>query len=245
MLASLDAAPVPLAYQGRGRTVTSYLVRETVRQALYAPVTQYEPLALLLASCVAGDFSPLFQSPAAASLSAEGACEAAVPVDGYSWNMDAAMGVLCGDSIGQVGDRNATWARSVVGSLEAQSPTFGSAWARLMLSCTGWEVEPGYAFAGPFGGPAAEGQPLLVLSNRLDHATPLGNAVRVAGSYPGSGLVIQEASGHTALLSSKSECVARAVGEYMDTGKVVKGQTICQPECLPSIPFKACPGLPA
>jgi hypothetical protein len=54
-------------------------------------------------------------------------------------------------------------------------------------------------------GAAEASHPILWLSNTRDLVTPLGNAVRMAGRFPGSVVFGQDADGH-ATLAQRSLC---------------------------------------
>ncbi|KAG7133035.1 putative hydrolase like protein [Verticillium longisporum] len=251
---ALVKTPIVTVAGGRVRFVTSLIVRDTIRRALYSPIKAYELLSIVLATTLAGDYSLLLQSPAVNNYERKDVCVVPgdyYPPQNYTWDSEAGMGVLCGDSASKAGERNnVSWAESIVEQLDAQSPTAGEPWARIPLSCSGWRYRPKYAFRGPFGHlnldlskaedkPAA---PLLILSTRHDHATPLANAEHLSTLYPGSAVVIQESVGHCALITSRSECTAQHLRTYFDVGKVPRSGTTCEEDCSPGIPFVPCPG---
>ncbi|KAG7134154.1 putative hydrolase like protein [Verticillium longisporum] len=250
----LAKTPIAIVAGGRVRFVTSLIVRDTIRRALYSPIKAYEPLSIVLATTLAGDYSLLLQSPAVNNYERKDVCVVPgdyYPPQNYTWDSEAGMGVLCGDSAIKAGERNnVSWAESIVEQLDAPSPTAGEPWARIPLSCSGWKFQPKFAFRGPFGHlvldlsktedkPAA---PLLILSTRHDHATPLANAENLSTLYPGSAVVIQESVGHCALVTSRSECTAQHLRTYFDIGKVPRSGTTCEEDCSPGIPFLPCPG---
>jgi len=84
---------------------------------------------------------------------------------------------------------------------------------------------------------------MLILSARYDHATPLENAFALSRMHEGSAVVVQESVGHVALSVSTSECTAKIVREYFDTGRLPVNGTSCAADCEAGIPFKACPGV--
>lgn len=256
LIQQLIDAPVPFIFQGRTRLITSLLVRDTIRQSLYSPIMLYEPLSVTLAEALVGNYTLLLQATPAAqgSIEREDVCtqpSESDPQPEYLWSDEAGMGVLCGDSAALAGDRNISWAEDIVAKLAAQSPTAGEPWSRIPLSCSGWEFKPKYTFTGPFGSTSnrdsndrdnTTSAPLLVLSNRYDHATPLANAEALSDRYPGSALLVQESYGHCALLTSKSECTAQHLRRYFDSGELPKKGATCEEDCQAAIPFKACPG---
>ncbi len=255
LMRSLQQSPISFIHNNRVQMVTSYLVSEAIRLSLYTPISTYESLAYKLAGAVAGNFSLLLSDDLVVHFShpTDVCTEPPVtsPPQVYNFADEATTGIICGDSQASAGNRNLSWAASTVARITNQSPTIGEAWARILLACAEWQVEPPYAFSGPFGSPApgngsadAPAAPLLILSTRTDHATPLANAFALSRLHGGSAVVVQESVGHCALLSSVSPCTYGIVREYFHTGTVPPNGTVCEAECVPSIPYKACPGLP-
>ncbi|KAJ4388270.1 hypothetical protein N0V85_007728 [Neurospora sp. IMI 360204] len=254
----LIASPVSVvAADGRIRLITSIIVRDAIRQTLYSPISLYEPLSNMLAEALAGNYTLLSQSPAAMDYKRNNVCDKPVmdssfPPPEYTWDNEATIGVLCGDSAAASASEHTTlsWAQDIVKKLEAQSPTTAEPWSRIPLACLGWKFQPKYAFGGPFGhssGPDARhtpSAPMLILSNRYDHATPLRNAHSLSKAYPGSVVLVQESFGHCALLTSKSACTAEHVRSYFESGKVPERGSTCSEDCRPSIPYTTCPGFP-
>lgn len=244
---SIEKAPVSTVHEGRVRLITSVLVRETIRGALYAPAySAFEALSLALAGSLRGNHTILLGTDFSTLTNRN-----YTPLE-YTWFVEAGMGVFCGDSAADAGRRDEAWARQAVAYYANQSFTTGEAWARLPLSCSGdWPFKPKYAFRGPFGSPApgskpadrAPAAPLLILSPRHDHATALSNAYAMSRRHSGSAVVVQESTGHCALLTSSSECTRRIVREYFKSGRVPPNGTTCKEDCSPSIPFRSCPGL--
>ncbi|KAK3375754.1 TAP-like protein-domain-containing protein [Lasiosphaeria ovina] len=171
------------------------------------------------------------------------------PICSYAWAGEAAMGVFCGDSAAAAGRRdNASFAADIVSFLTKQSPTVGESWLRLPVSCSGWTFQPPYTFRGPFGSAVGNSSnsssPMLILSTRHDHATPLANAYALSQAHGGSAVVVQESFGHTALLTATSDCTAGIVRECFKSGTLPASGTVCKQnsDCEPAVPFKACPG---
>lgn len=247
-LGDLEASPIPALYEGRTHLVTSLLVRTIIHDSLYDPINKYEDLSILLASSLAGNHTLLLENSVT---ELETDCEAS-DEDNYSWSDNAGAGVLCGDSALDADERNITWAKDIVDTFNRQSPTAGEVWTKIPFSCIGWKFTPEFLFRGPFGRSAPKSRggnhnssaPLLILSTRYDHATPLANAYKAAKSHEGSTVVVQESFGHTALLTSRSNCTANIVREYFDTGRIPEDGTVCEEDCVPSIPYKECSGLP-
>lgn len=99
--------------------------------------------------------------------------------------------------------------------LEERSPRFGAILANEVRACAHWPVrsaetpEP----VSPDGI-----APILVLSTTGDAATPVENAVNVAASLEGAGLVTVDDTSHTAY--GRNFCVQQIVADYVATGAV-------------------------
>ncbi|KAK3391194.1 TAP-like protein-domain-containing protein [Podospora didyma] len=244
---SLEIEPLSAVFNGRARLVTSLVVRQAIRVTLYTPICSYANLAAALASSIfAGNHTLL--------LSGGNFCQppplSHTEVGSYAWAGEAAMGVFCGDSAAEAGDRdNVSFTADIVSFLTEQSPTTGEPWLRFPASCSGWSFKPPYTFRGPFGSAvgnssSSSSSPMLILSNRHDHATPLANAYALSQVHGGSAVVVQESFGHSALLTATSNCTAGIVREYFKSGTLPANGTVCEQnsDCEPAIPFKACPG---
>ncbi len=250
-------------YNNRVHMVTSYLISEAIRTSLYTPIASYESLANTLAGALTGNFTLLLSDELVVRFThPTDVCTepaASSPSQVYNFADEAATGIICGDSQASAGDRNLTWAASTVARITTQSTTMGEGWTKIPLACSEWPFASPYAFKGPFGSPAPSSNkngsaaaandntpaaPLLILSTRTDHATPLANAFALSRLHGGSAVVVQESVGHCALLSSVSPCVYGIVREYFHTGTVPANGTVCEAECVPSIPYKECAGLP-
>ncbi|KAL2256293.1 hypothetical protein VTK26DRAFT_1887 [Humicola hyalothermophila] len=261
LIKTLQHTPASTVHNGRVTLISSLVISEAIRASLYDPINKYHALAQQLADAVDGNFntflsSPNLTLPGLPNVQQPELCTAIPPSSpaAYTWPEEAVAGILCGDSQGSPFARydRMSWARSIVSRMTSQSPTVGEAWARVSLSCIRWPFTPRYTFKGPWGSPAPDpkraestpASPLLVLSTRIDHATPLRNAVHLTHLHKGSSLVIQEGVGHCALLASVSQCTYGVVRDYFATGKVPPNGTVCEPEpeCVPSIPWRECPG---
>ncbi|GAB1315452.1 hypothetical protein MFIFM68171_05662 [Madurella fahalii] len=249
LIQSLDEAPISVPRNGRVNVLTSFIVREFIRVNLYDPITTYEQLARVLANLLAENYEDFFGGNSQSSLCAE--VDETSPPQRYTWGNEATPGVLCGDSYAAAGQRNLSWARDLSSRLVQQSPTAGAPWARIPMSCANWEFAPPYAFHGPWGSPAPDPRasnstpaaPLLILSTRVDNATPLANAWALSQVHKGSSVVVQEGYGHCALLASESECTIGIVREYFNTGRVPNNGTVCETDCKPQIPHNECRSL--
>lgn len=103
-----------------------------------------------------------------------------------------------------------------------RSPRFGGSIANELLPCATWPVP---ATGTPRRLSVAGAPPILVIGNTGDPATPLANAVSVAGQLASGVLVTADISGHTAYGSDG--CVTRIVDSYLTDRTVPPAGTTC------------------
>lgn len=120
--------------------------------------------------------------------------------------------VVCTDTPVPAGPE--AWDR-LADDLAARSPRFGAFLANEVRACAHWPVRASTAPepVSPTGIP-----PILVLSTTGDAATPVENALRVAATLDGAGLVTVEDTSHTAY--GRNFCVEQIVADYVATGDV-------------------------
>ncbi|KAH9234910.1 hypothetical protein K456DRAFT_1748894 [Colletotrichum gloeosporioides 23] len=154
-----------------------------------------------------------------------------------------AYGVVCSDAVDGVAYRNLSVSDELVHIIDRQAPTTGVVWGGRVIACAGRKIRPPFAFTGPFGSPAVNVSdpntpetPLLIISSRFDPATPVANAFTLQKQHVGSGVVIQESTGHGVTGAGINSCTANTIREFFLSGKVPLNLTICQAECIPTIP---------
>ncbi len=132
----------------------------------------------------------------------------------YSGAADPAAynAVVCADTPVPAGTE--AWDR-VEAQLRTRSPRFGAVLANEVRACAHWPVR---ATEVPEPISPDDIPPILVLSTTGDPATPLENAITVAGSLDGAGLVTVDDTSHIAY--GRNGCVARIVADYLATGQV-------------------------
>lgn len=77
--------------------------------------------------------------------------------------------------------------------------------------------------------------PILFVSNTHDPSTPLAGALKMHSLFPGSGLLVQQAPGHTASLSAISTCTLGHISQYFATGELPPANTTCSVESVPFV----------
>ena len=109
---------------------------------------------------------------------------------------------------------------------------FGRPWAWLTSICSHWPGVDRDRFTGPFTQHTAN--PILLISNTYDPATPYQGAVTTAKLLPGSRLLTLDGWGHTAMFLSG--CIDHNRDRYLLTGVLPPKGTVCRPD---EVPFAA------
>lgn len=136
-------------------------------------------------------------------------------------------GVMCADSDNP---RTPRWWRWASRESDRRAPYFGRAWTWQSIACASWparSVEDRYA--GPWD--ARTANPVLVVGNRWDPATPYSGALTVSRLLPESRLLTLRGWGHVA--SGQSTCIDTAVGAYLLEGTLPPVGTVCRPDVEP------------
>lgn len=147
---------------------------------------------------------------------------------------DRQIAISCSDADDLTGKPPAYW-QDYVNKLRSMSPFASEFQALMRLPCSAWPRRPKWSFKGPFKTPTASrdlrqdspAAPLLFLSNTLDPITPLSNARNMSKMHPGSGVLVQNATGHCVVLGPYTQCVKDVVSRYFDTGDVPKDEAWC------------------
>ncbi len=133
---------------------------------------------------------------------------------------DAFAGVACSDTRNPR-TQDAWW--NAGRAQDAKSPGFGSLWTWASAVCGGW---PGSTMEDSFLGPYAvkTANPVLVINNRYDPATPIQGAQQVNRLLAGSRLLTTREYGHGALGNT---CVATQFTAYFLAGKLPAPGMVC------------------
>jgi pimeloyl-ACP methyl ester carboxylesterase len=120
------------------------------------------------------------------------------------------------------------WSRAARAQ-DRQFPYFGRPWTWLSSICQPWPGWDDDHFDGPWSHTTAN--PVLVVGNLFDPATPYHGAVTVDRLLPRSRLLTLAGWGHTSLFVSS--CVDAWVSRYLLTTRVPPRGTVCQPDVVP------------
>lgn len=140
--------------------------------------------------------------------------------DGQRKVGDAFSGVACSDTRNPR-TQDAWWN---AGRMQDKDyPGFGSLWTWASATCGGW---PGTTMDDSFLGPydVKTANPVLVINNRYDPATPIQGAQRVNRLLAGSRLLTTREHGHGAL---DNTCVGKQFTAYFLSGKLPAVGMVC------------------
>lgn len=241
-VAQLDDSPLPVVTStGFMVIVTGNDIRKFVGVALYDPIVSFKPLANTLHQAMAGNTTSLITSMSMSGFGLipdlDNVCS---DKHGPSLLPEARSAILCGDG-DDITHKDAAWWHKYVQQLVGKSQLFGSYWSNIRFSCSSWPFRPNLSFKGPFKTPKAvpslatghPAAPLLFLSNRLDPVTPLKAARAMVSNHPGAALVVQESMGHCTISTAPSDCTKMIVADYLESGTVPSGETVCETQCGP------------
>jgi pimeloyl-ACP methyl ester carboxylesterase len=120
------------------------------------------------------------------------------------------------------------WSRAARAQ-DRQYPYFGRPWTWISSICQPWPGWDDDHFDGPWDHSTAN--PVLVVGNLFDPATPYHGAVTVDRLLPRSRLLTLAGWGHTSLFASS--CIDSYVNTYLLSSRVPPKGTVCQPDVVP------------
>jgi pimeloyl-ACP methyl ester carboxylesterase len=112
----------------------------------------------------------------------------------------------------------------------ARQPYFGLGSVYSMAQCVGWPARDEDRYTGPWN--RARKNPVLVLNNRFDPATPLHNAQATAAELGDGRVLVVDGYGHTSL-DAPSACASAAVTRYLSDLTAPAAGTTCPPDAVP------------
>ncbi|MGL5850710.1 MAG: alpha/beta hydrolase [Phycicoccus sp.] len=159
----------------------------------------------------------------------DGSAGAAASDAEYSYNgSDAYYGVDCADT---QPPRNPRRYESFARDFEKVHPTFGRSNAYRDLACATWPVRNPDRYAGPWD--TQTSNPVLVVGNAYDPATPYVFAQRMTRQLGNAELLTLDGFGHC---SQASECTRKAIGAYLVDGTLPAPGTVCEQDFGPFDP---------
>jgi pimeloyl-ACP methyl ester carboxylesterase len=163
---------------------------------------------------------------AAASLKALRARRGPLQQEDYPNFVEGFPGVACSETRNPPNVR--AWSRAARAQ-DRQFPYFGRPWTWFSSICEPWPGWDHDQYDGPWNRTTAN--PVLVVGNRFDPATPYHGAVTLDRLLPRSRLLTLAGWGHTSLFASA--CVDAHVSTYLLTSRVPAKGTVCEPDVVP------------
>jgi pimeloyl-ACP methyl ester carboxylesterase len=139
--------------------------------------------------------------------------------------------VTCSDSVNPQSE--AAWTAAGAAQ-DARSPYFGRFWTWAGEACGSWELPGNGRYLGPYN--QATSQPVLVVGNRYDPATPYRGARAVAGLIPRASLLTVDGYGHTSF-AAPSRCANAVFDAYLISGRTPAPGTVCKQDIAPFSAF--------
>jgi pimeloyl-ACP methyl ester carboxylesterase len=179
--------------------------------ALYAPVI-WPDLALLLADLEAGVSAQEIGAGLATLRTKLGIARAEEPQEEYPNFVESFPGVFCADTRNP---RDYRYYRRAADAAEERSGYFGRLWNWQGSVCAEWDRSAQQdRYAGPWR--TRTSNPVLVVGNSFDPATPYEGALAANRLLRNSALLTYTGWGHTAFMTG-SACVDAAVTAYLVT----------------------------
>ena len=141
----------------------------------------------------------------------------------YENFLESFPGVVCADSV------NPSSYAAFSAAADSATGYFGRLWGWTASICAVWNARDDDRYLGPFD--RVTSNPVLVVGNRFDPATPYAGAVKVASLLPGSRLLTVNGWGHTSLFLSA--CADDAINRYLLTTAPPAVGTTCNQDVTP------------
>jgi pimeloyl-ACP methyl ester carboxylesterase len=148
------------------------------------------------------------------------------PLPNYPNLLESLPGVACSDSDNP--DQVDAW-RQAADTADRTAPYFGRYWTWFSSICQPWPGRDHDRYTGPWTAQTAN--PVLLVGNRFDPATPYRGAVTLARLLPRSRLLTLDGWGHTA--EGKSSCIDAHTARYLLTTQTPQPGAVCQPDLVP------------
>ncbi|KAF3392593.1 Tripeptidyl aminopeptidase [Penicillium rolfsii] len=235
----LNSSIPVMASATRGPEVVTWTdLKSILRVAVYQPLLAFHTLAGHVSELAKGNAVPIadFKHRRHYGACPSTECRLAGPwssqcASGQDNTLYASAAILCTDAEYMTNfTMDEFW--QLWASLVDDSRTLGDYWAQVHLSCVGWKAKAKYKFTGPWGGVTAH--PMLFVSNTLDPVTSLHSAKHMTEQFPGSVLLEQDSEGHTTV-AAPSLCVAKAIRNYFQTGRLPESGTVCEADLKPLV----------
>ncbi|KAK5128033.1 hypothetical protein LTR85_005150 [Meristemomyces frigidus] len=222
--ASLEESPAVISGQGHAKVLKSDELQWAFLMASYQPISLFNIFADAMNDLYLGSRSalPFWQHvlPTGNSFYDE-------VLEHQIRGSDVTAAIHCSDGLDLSGS-NFTEYKSYLANLTSRFPHAGALQAEFKLPCWTWPepLRTKWRYDGPFNASV----PILFVNNRLDTATPLKYAVKMAERFNGSAVLVHDNVGHGALWPA-GDCMWDYVRKYMDGGTLPPNGTVCKSPC--------------
>ncbi|KAB8279170.1 Alpha/Beta hydrolase protein [Aspergillus minisclerotigenes] len=141
---------------------------------------------------------------------------------------DAAFAIPCADK--KTGKHTLDEIMSDLNTLSQTSKLLGEVGNAIAMTCTQWKFDAKERYEGNFESKTKN--PIMVIGNTYDSATPLRSAQNISASFEGSVLLEHGGWGH-ATLAHGSSCTSRIIRDYWSNGTLPAVGTKCEPDYPP------------
>jgi pimeloyl-ACP methyl ester carboxylesterase len=220
LLQRLREQPIPVSTSQGTVRVTYALTVKVVLSCLHFE-DLWAALSVVLQHLDQGDGGLLLQL----------AGQLAPPSSTYDNSGDARLAVLCADADSP---RDAHAWPGLAAAADRRAPYFGALYAWISVECAGWPARDAGRFTGPFDRRTVN--PVLVIGNTFDPATPYQSAVALSHELGNARLLTLDGWGHTAL-NQPSTCALEAGIRYLVHLQLPAPGTVCRPDVGPFGPL--------
>ncbi|KAE8150285.1 TAP-like protein-domain-containing protein [Aspergillus avenaceus] len=214
LLDNLKREPI----SAQGVIVDHSLVKSFIRACLYRP-EYYPNLAVGLDALFSGNATGFL-----ANLAQQGGGEEAA--GGVA--DEAVYAIPCSEK--RTGKEALSDVVPDLGQLAQESKLIGDVGSSVALVCTRWQIEAKERYEGTFD--VKTRNPVLVIGNTYDSATPLVSAKNISASFEGSVVLEHGGWGH-GTLAHGSACTSRVVRDYWMNGTLPQPGSVCEPDYPP------------
>lgn len=250
--------PLPLLLNGNLAMITYHQLKASIHLSLYFPNEYWPLLAVSLRLLLERDSQGFISLAQVADMFLNGSSGDFMPstplhsihalsghnemgsmskpyIQGYPWQLEAAISVLCGD-----GDDITSWSKEKfmkrIRLLESQSPITGPLWAEIPMLCVHWPASvrpaPRNRFTGLFGSNLSDydprASPLLFIGNTADPVTPVRNAVKMSEKHEGSVVLTQDVPGHCCGTGNSGVCAHEILKRFFANGTLPAAGIVCK-----------------
>lgn len=226
MIDSLYELPASITGKGRATPITPVDIYQGLFTATYQPLWYFKLFANFTNQLVTGvnPAPPFWQLP----VPNREAFTDELLINQYMGG-EVGPATHCSDGPDLVNESLAGY-QTYLGNLTKRFGWAGAIQADYKIPCWTWpaSLRTKWRFQGPW----STSVPILFVNNRLDPATPIKNARKMAAQFNGSVLLEQDGAGHGALWPA-SECMWSSVKSYMQHGEMPHEGTVCRALCRP------------